>query len=171
MANNKPSKSNKKAAGSSDGQEGHKLIAKNRRALHDFAIDHRLEAGLVLTGTEVKACRAGKAQIHEAFVQVIRGEAFLLNAHIDEYSHGNRFNHEPTRSRKLLLHYREIYKLAEELHEGNIAAVPLSLYFKGGRVKVEIGVGRGQRKADRRERVKERETDRELQRIMRRSKA
>lgn len=144
------------------------LISKNRRALHHFAISEHLEAGLVLTGTEVKSCRQGKVQIHEAYVHVVNGQALLMNAHIAEYTQGNRFNHEPTRQRTLLLHQREIDKLSVQLRLKGLSAVPLSLYFKNGRVKLDIGIGKGKKDIDRREDLKERETKRELDREMRR---
>src|SRR4051812_31110639 len=114
------------------------LICQNRRARHDFAIEERLEAGMVLTGTEVKSCRAGKAHLNDAYVQIIGDEAVMMGGHIAEYTQGNRFNHEPARSRKLLLHRKEIDKLSVKLRERGYTAVPMSLYFKGGRVKVEL---------------------------------
>jgi SsrA-binding protein len=122
----------------------------------------------VLRGTEVKACREGHAQIHEAWVQVQNGEAFLVGSHIAEYRQGNRFNHLPERSRKLLLHKKELDKLEVETHQQGQVAIPLSLYFKDGRVKLELGVGTGKTHQDRREDIKERESRREMERAVRR---
>ncbi len=143
------------------------LICQNKRARHDYAIERKLEAGLVLRGTEVKACRAGKAQIHEAYVQVTDGEAYLMNSHIAEYTQGNRYNHVPERQRKLLLHKKEIDKLEVDTRQRGQTAVPLQMYFKDGRAKVEIGVGTGKAAVDRREDIKERETRREMERALR----
>jgi SsrA-binding protein len=149
-------------------QEGDKVVCENRRARHDYAIGERLEAGLVLLGTEVKSCREGKAHLNDAYVQVMRGEAWLIGGHIAEYHHGNRFNHEPQRTRKLLLHKNEIDKLEVATRQRGEIAVPLRLYFKEGRVKVEVGVGKGKTHEDRRQDIKERDTRREMDRAMRR---
>jgi SsrA-binding protein len=145
-------------------------IAHNRRARHLYEIVERLEAGIELRGTEVKSCRDGKVTLSDAYVQVMGGEAFLMNAHIAEYAHGNRFNHEPTRSRRLLLHRRQIEKLAEQLRQQGMTAVALEVYFSKGRVKLELGVGRGRSHADKREHVKDRDAKREIDRVMRRSR-
>ncbi|MBI3179008.1 MAG: SsrA-binding protein SmpB, partial [Deltaproteobacteria bacterium] len=142
------------------------LITKNRRAVHDYIIEDRLEAGVVLLGSEVKSCRQGKAQLSDAYVQVKDGEAFLLNSHIAEYLPATRFNHAPKRTRKLLLHKSEIDKLLVRLSQRGQTAVPLSMYFKDGRVKVEIGIGKGRAAVDRRELVKERESRREMERAL-----
>ncbi|HET6345180.1 MAG TPA: SsrA-binding protein SmpB [Myxococcota bacterium] len=159
-------KSDKKAAA----KAGHTLICQNRRALHNFAIDERLEAGVVLVGTEVKALRAGKAHLNDAYVQIIKGEAMLIGGNIAEYSHGNQFNHAPVRTRKLLLHRRQIDKIYSRVHEKGYTAVALSMYFNAaGRVKVEIGVGRGKTDVDRRVDIKAREARREIDRVMRRN--
>ncbi len=147
--------------------DGRQIICENRRARHNYAIESKFEAGLVLTGTEVKACRAGKAHLNDAFVQVIRGEALLLGGHIDEYSYGHHFNHTPVRSRKLLMHRREIDKLEFNIQDKGLSAVPLTLYFSpGGRVKVEIGVGKGKSRIDKRQDIKSREAKREIDRTM-----
>jgi len=145
-------------------------IAHNRRARHLYDILEHLEAGLELRGTEVKSCREGKVTLTDAYVQVMGGEAFLMNAHIAEYGHGNRFNHEPTRTRRLLLHRRQIDKLSEELKQAGMTAVALELYFVSGRVKLDVGIGRGRSHADKREHVKDREAKREIARVMRRSR-
>jgi SsrA-binding protein len=163
-------KMGKKAEKNAAAKAGHTLICQNRRALHNFSIEERLEAGVVLVGTEVKALRAGKAHLNDAFVQIIKDEAMLLGGHIAEYSHGNQFNHTPVRSRKLLLHRRQIDKLYSRVHEKGYTAVPLSMYFNAdGRVKIEIGVGRGKTAIDRRGDIKDREARREVERALRRN--
>jgi SsrA-binding protein len=139
-------------------------IVSNSKARRDYHIIDTFEAGIVLHGTEVKALRAGKAQINDAFIRVERGEAQLHNAHIDEYTQGNRQNHQPKASRKLLLHKSEIAKLQGlSAIKGN-AIFPLSLYWKNGRVKVALGVGKGKVEYDKREDIKKRDTDREMKR-------
>lgn len=149
-------------------KDGRQIICENRRARHDYAIETRFEAGLVLMGTEVKACRAGKAHLNDAFVQVVKDEAILIGGHIEEYTQGNRFNHTPQRSRKLLMHRREIDKLFISLRENKLSAVPLTLYFNpAGRIKVEIGVGRGKSHVDKRQDIKGKEAKREIERTMR----
>jgi SsrA-binding protein len=140
---------------------GEKLIASNKKAFHDYFVLQKAEAGVALTGTEVKSLRDGKANIKDSYVIFKNGEAFLFNAHISPYSHGNLQNHEPERNRKLLLHRREIEKLHEQVVEKGLTVVPLRLYFKGGRVKVEIAVVRGKKLYDKRETEKKRELDRE----------
>ena len=139
-------------------------ILTNPKARRDFHILETFEAGIVLRGTEVKALRAGKGQISDAFARVQDDEVFLHNAHIEEYSHGNLENHQPKAVRKLLLHKSEIRKLFSLASvEGN-ALVPLSLYWKNGKVKVALGVGKGKAQYDKREDLKKRESDRELKR-------
>jgi SsrA-binding protein len=140
---------------------GEKLIASNKKAFHDYFVLQKAEAGLALTGTEVKSLRDGKANIKDSYVLFKDGEAFLFNAHISPYSHGNLQNHEPERNRKLLLHRREIEKLREQVVEKGLTVVPLRLYFKGGKIKVEIAVVRGKKLYDKRETEKKRELDRE----------
>ena len=140
---------------------GEKLIASNKKAFHDYFVLQKAEAGVALTGTEVKSLRDGKANIKDSYVIFKNGEAFLFNAHISPYSHGNLQNHEAERSRKLLLHRREIDKLHEQVVEKGLTVVPLRLYFKGGKVKVEIAVVRGKKLYDKRETEKKRELDRE----------
>jgi len=144
-------------------------ICKNRRAAQKYSLGERMEAGVVLQGTEVKACREGKAHLNDAYVQVNKGEAFLVNAHIAEYAYGNRQNHEPTRTRKLLLHAKEIHKLAVRIHERGATVIPLAMYFnEKGRVKVEIALAAGKTHSDQRETIKQRDVNRELRRTMRR---
>ena len=140
---------------------GEKLIASNKKAYHDYFVLQKLEAGIELTGTEVKSLRDGKANLKDSYVIVKGDEAFLLATHISPYTHGNLQNHEPERTRKLLLHKREIEKLRVQLVEKGLTIVPLRLYFKGNRVKVEIAVVRGKKQYDKRETEKRREADRE----------
>lgn len=140
---------------------GEKLIASNKKAFHDYFVLQKAEAGVALTGTEVKSLRDGKANIKDSYVIFQRGEAFLFNAHISPYSHGNLQNHEPERNRKLLLHRKELEKLNQQVVEKGLTIVPLRLYFKGGRVKVEIAVVRGKKLYDKRATEKAREADRE----------
>ena len=139
-------------------------IVTNPKARRDYHILDTFEAGIVLHGTEVKALRAGKAQISDAFVRVENGQAFLYNAHIDEYSFGNRENHKPKAPRKLLLHQSEIRKLHEATAVKGNALVPLSFYWKNNKVKAQIAIGKGKVQFDKREDIKARESDRELKR-------
>jgi SsrA-binding protein len=141
-----------------------KLIASNKTARMNYEIDDIYEAGLVLSGTEVKALRAGKANLKDSYAVVKDGEVFIKEMHISHYDHGNRFNHEPLRSRKLLLHKREIKKLYGKSREKGLALVPLKLYFKNGKVKVEIGIGKGKKLYDRRQDIKQREERRDIAR-------
>lgn len=144
-------------------------ILTNSKARRDYHILDTYEAGIVLHGTEVKALRAGNAQIRDAFAKVEKDQVWLYNAHIDEYSHGNLQNHRPTAPRKLLLHKSEIRKLAAAAAVKGNALVPLSLYWKNGKVKVALGIGKGKADYDKREDLKEREVDREMKRaVMRR---
>jgi SsrA-binding protein len=143
------------------GESGEKLIATNKKAFHDYFVVQKLEAGIALTGTEVKSLRAGKANLKDSYVQFRSGEAFLHGLHISPYSHGNLENHDPDRTRKLLLHRREIDKLHAQMAEKGATIVPLRLYFKGARVKAEIAVVRGKKQYDKRETEKKREADRE----------
>jgi SsrA-binding protein len=142
-------------------QPGEKVLASNRKAYHEYFILSKWEAGLVLTGTEIKSLRDGRANLTDAYVLVKSGEAFLLGAHISPYTHGNRENHDPLRTRKLLLHRREIEKLAAQIVEKGLTVVPLRLYLKNGRAKAEIAVVRGKRVYDKRETEKRKEADRE----------
>jgi SsrA-binding protein len=141
--------------------DGEKLIASNKKAYHDYFVLQKLEAGIELTGTEVKSLRDGKANLKDSYVLVKGDEAFLIGAHISPYTHGNIQNHDPVRTRKLLLHKREIGKLHVQLVEKGLTIVPLRLYFKGSRVKAEIAVVRGKKQYDKRETEKRREADRE----------
>ena len=145
-----------------------KVIARNRRARHDYHIEDVVEAGLVLTGTEVKSLRAGRASLAEGFAQITGGEMWLLNVHIPEYAQGTWTNHEPRRPRKLLLHRKEIDRLGRLIAERGFTLVPLSLYFSGGRAKVELAVARGKRAYDKRQDLARRDAAREVERAYRR---
>jgi SsrA-binding protein len=138
-------------------EEKIKILSDNRTAGHDYFLSDRTEAGLVLTGTEVKAARAGMIQLKDAYGEVAANEAWLVNAHISHYSHGNLMNHEPVRRRKLLLHKSEILKLQETTRERGLTVVPTKLYLKNGRIKVELAVGKGKKFHDKRESERERE--------------
>lgn len=142
------------------------LIASNRRARHDFHIDETFEAGLALTGTEVKALRAGRASLTDGWVNIDRGEAWLEGVHISEYAQGTWTNHAPRRRRKLLLHRDQIDKLAAKTREKGHTIVPLSLYFLRGRAKVEIALARGKREWDKRHALREKQDAREADRAM-----
>jgi len=141
-----------------------KIIASNKTARLNYEIGDTYEAGIVLTGTEVKALRSGKANLKDSYAVVKDDEVFLREMHISHYDHGNRFNHEPLRARKLLLHKREIRKLYGKSREKGLALVPLKLYFVNGKVKVEIGIGKGKKIYDRRQDIKQREERREVER-------
>lgn len=145
-----------------------KVLVRNRRALHDYAIEERLEAGIALTGSEVKSLRDQRASLGEGYVTVRGREAWLVAVQINEYPWAHQQNHLPTRERKLLLHRREIGKLDVKLSQKGYSAVPLAIYLKSGRIKVEIGVGRGKKHYEKRETVKEAEAKREIDRAMRR---
>jgi len=143
-------------------------ITVNRRARHEFFIEETFEAGLVLTGSEVKSLRAGKAQLKDSYGRIERGEVWLFNAHISPYDAAAQFGHEPTRSRKLLLNRREIEHLIGKVKERGLTLIPLRMYFKDGRAKVELGLARGKKLYDKREATKEREVKREMDRALRR---
>ena len=152
---------------SKDTEEQTELIVRNKRARLDYEILDAWEAGLVLTGTEVKALRDGRANLTDAFGIVNEGEVFLLNLHIGAYGHGNVFNHEPTRTRKLLLHKREIRRMIGAVERQGLTLVPLDLYFKHGRVKTRIALARGKQQHDKREDLKKKDADREIARALR----
>ncbi|GAA2642017.1 MULTISPECIES: SsrA-binding protein SmpB [Nonomuraea] len=148
-------------------ETGRKLIAQNKRARHDYNVDETFEAGLVLQGTEVKSLRAGKASLVDGYASIDDGEAWLLNVFIPEYSQGTWTNHAARRKRKLLLNRKEIDKLAAKVKEGGLTIVPLSLYFKDGRAKIEIGIARGKKDWDKRQTLKEQQDKREMARAIR----
>ncbi len=143
-----------------------KIVAQNRKAFHDYQIEETYEAGIMLTGTEVKSLRDGKANLKDSYVLIKDGEAYLLNCHISPYSHGNIMNHDPLRTRKLLLHRKEITKLQGKAAQKGYSLIPLKIYFKGPRAKLEFGLGRGKRQYEKRETIKKREADREIERAM-----
>jgi len=145
-----------------------KIIAKNKRARHDYHVVDSVEAGVALRGTEVKSVRLGKVQLVDGFAKVDGGELFLHAVHINPYEQGNRFNVDPRRTRKLLLHKSEIRRLDRQVREKGMALIPLSVYLKRGRVKVEIGVCRGKRLYDKRRTIAERDADRDMERALRR---
>ena len=145
-----------------------KIVAENRRARFDYHIEDTTEAGIALTGTEVKSLRFGEGSIAESYAEVKNGEVWLVNSNIPEFSHGNRFNHEPKRVRKLLLHEREIDRLQGAVERKGMTLVPLSVYFNSrGRAKVELALAKGKNAADKRQTIKERDWKREQARVMR----
>jgi len=150
--------------------EANKVLADNRQAGHNFFLLDRYEAGIALTGTEVKAAKAGKVQLRDAYAQVENNEAWLMNAHIAEYSHGNQFNHPPIRARKLLLHRREIDKLHVATREKGLALVATRLYMKNGRIKCEIAIAKGKKFHDKRETERARTAEAEARTAVRESK-
>jgi SsrA-binding protein len=143
-----------------------KTIVDNRRARHDYHLSDRIEAGLALTGTEVKSLRDGQANLQRAYAEIRDGEAWLVGAHIAEYGHGNIQNHDPDRDRKLLLKRREIDSLEGKVRERGLTLIPTRLYFKSGRVKVELAVGRGKEAQDKRRDIAKRDAEREMDRAM-----
>jgi len=150
-----------------DEQDGHQVIARNKRARHDYQILDTWEAGIVLTGTEVKSLRDGKANLTDSYGILKDGELFLLNLHISPYEQGNRFNHEPTRTRKLLMHRKEIRRLIGAVERQGLTLVPLDLYFKGGVAKVTLALGKGKKLHDKRADERKREDQRDMARVAR----
>lgn len=148
-------------------EKGIKIIAENRKARHDYHIEETYEAGLVLTGTEVKSLRAGKASLRDSFARVEGGEVFLHNMHISPYEKGNIYNHDPTRTRKLLLHRSEIRRLIGKTKEKGYTLIPLRLYFKGNYAKVEIALAKGKKLYDKRREIAERDARREIEKAFR----
>jgi len=149
-----------------DKDDGIQPICRNKRVYHEYTISDSLECGLVLTGTEVKSLREGSASLEDAYAKIDRGEVWLIGSDIPEYSMGNRLNHKPKRPRKLLLHRREIAKFAEKASQRGFTLVPLRLYFKQGRAKVELAIARGKQSHDKREAQKKAEAQREIRRAM-----
>lgn len=147
-------------------EQGKKLVAQNRKARHDYSIEDVFEAGLVLSGTEVKSLRAGRASLVDGYAVVKDGEVWLHGVHIPAYTEGTWNNHEPRRVRKMLLHHREIAKLIKETREGGLTMIPLSLYFKDGYAKVELALARGRKSYDKRHAMAERDAKRESDRAM-----
>jgi SsrA-binding protein len=149
-----------------DKDAGESLIADNRKAHHDFHLLETFEAGLVLVGTEVKAMREGRANLRDSFCRFDRGEAYLFNAHVGQYSHGGYASHDPLRPRKLLLHQEELRKLFGKTTEKGLTVVPLRMYFKNGRAKLTIALAKGKKAYDKRETIKRREAERETRAAM-----
>ncbi len=149
-----------------DEEEGVKPICRNRRAFHEYAVEDKLECGLVLTGTEVKSLRDGHASLEDAYARIDGNEVWLLGCDIPEYTFGNRLNHKPKRPRKLLLHRREIARFADKAAQKGFTLVPLRLYFRHGRAKVELAVARGKQQFDKRQAKKKQEAQREIRRAM-----
>ncbi len=147
-------------------EQGRKLVAQNRKARHDYHIDDVYEAGLVLVGTEVKSLRAGQASLVDGYAHLRDGEVWLANVHIPEYTEGTWTNHEPRRERKLLLHRGEILRLIGKTKESGVTMIPLALYFKDGKAKVEIALVRGKRSYDKRQALAERQAKREAERAL-----
>jgi SsrA-binding protein len=143
---------------------GEKLICQNRKAWHNYFIEDKYEAGIALLGTEVKSLRDGKANLGDSYAKIKGGEVFLVDAHISAYRFGNRFNHDPLRSRKLLLHRKEIRRLIGKVQEKGLTLIPLRLYFSDGRAKVELGLAKGKKLFDKRENLKRKTMEREMER-------
>lgn len=146
--------------------KGEKLIAQNKKAFHDYHIEDRYEAGIALTGTEIKSIRLGRANLRDSFAQVRRGEVTLHNMHVSPYEQGNRYNHDPLRTRKLLLHRQEINKLIGMIKEKGYTLVPLKLYLKNGLAKVELALAKGKKEYDKRETVKKKDAQREIEKAI-----
>ena len=150
-----------------DKDKGEKVVATNRKAFHDYHIEDRLEAGIILRGTGVKSLREGLVNLRDSYASVNHGEVFLHNCHINPYSHGNILNHEPLRTRKLLLHQKEITQLIGKTQQKGLTLIPLRIYFTPrGHAKVELALAKGKKQYDRRETIKEREAGREVERAM-----
>ncbi len=160
---------NEEALLARNSEAGVKPVASNRKALHDYFVEDKFEAGIALTGTEIKSVRAGRVNLRDGFVPIKNGEAWLVNVHISPYDFGNRENHEPKRERRLLLHRREINKLLTKVSERGWTIVPLSMYLKNGIAKVEVALVRGKRLYDKRDAIAERDMDREMERELRRA--
>ncbi len=143
-----------------------KVITVNRQARRDYEVLEKYEAGIALRGTEVKSLRAGRANLKNSYARVMNGEVFLLGAHINEYEQGNRYNHEPKRDRKLLLHKRQIIRVNSKISERGLTLVPLRMYFRRGKVKVELGLARGRRLPSKREELRKRVLDREMEKAL-----
>lgn len=147
-----------------------KIISQNKRAYHDYSVEDSLEAGLVLLGTEVKSLREGKVNLKDSYVIIKDNEAFLLNCHISPYSHGYITNHDPLRTRKLLLHKQEIRRLKGLLTQKGYSLIPLKVYFKDSHAKIEVGIAKGKKLYEKREKIKEKEVKREIEKAVKREK-
>lgn len=144
-----------------------KVVAQNKKANHDYFIEETYEAGIVLQGTEIKSIRAGRVNLKDSYARILNGEIFLYSMHVSPYEQGNRFNHDPLRTRKLLLHKKQISKLIGETKEAGYALVPLKMYLKNGFAKVLIGLAKGKKNYDKREDLKQKEAKREIARVFR----
>ena len=147
-------------------EQGERVVCVNRKARHDYFIEESYEAGLVLKGSEVKSLRDGKANLKDSYARILKGEAFLLNTHISPYPAANQFNHEPDRTRKLLLHKQELRRLTGKVKERGLTLIPLRLYFKDGKAKVELGLARGKKLYDKRETLRRKVAQREVERSL-----
>ncbi|MFH2012096.1 MAG: SsrA-binding protein SmpB [Pseudomonadota bacterium] len=143
-----------------------KIICKNRKAWHNYSIDEKYEAGIVLKGSEIKSCRLGKVNLKDSYAKVKNGGLYLINTHISPYEQANQFNHDPLRERKLLLHKKEIKRLIGKISERGMTLIPLSMYLKNGKAKVELGLARGKNLYDKRESIKRKTENRELERSL-----
>lgn len=153
-------------------EDQHKVVATNRKAYHDYFIEEKLEAGVMLRGTEVKSLRDGRVNLQDSYASVDDGEVFLHHCHISPYSHGNIMNHDPLRARKLLLHRKEINKLIGKTQQKGLTLIPLRIYFsKRGQAKVELALAKGKKHYDRRESIKAREAGREVERVLKSGKS
>jgi SsrA-binding protein len=147
-----------------------KIVCQNRKAYHDYTIEETIEAGIRLLGTEVKSLREGKANLKDSYVLIKNSEVFLLNCHISPYTHGNIMNHDPLRTRKLLLHRNEIERLRSKAQQKGYTLIPLKIYFKGSYAKVEVGFAKGKRQYEKRDTIREREAKRAIERVMKSKK-
>jgi SsrA-binding protein len=143
-----------------------KVVCQNRKAYHDYFIEDTIEAGIALAGTEVKSLREGKAHLKDGYVLIKNSEAFLLNCHISPYTHGNIMNHDPVRTRKLLLHKKELFRLKGRVEQKGYTLVPLKIYFKGPYAKIEVGIVRGKKLFEKRDTIKEKEAKQEIERAV-----
>ncbi|HRX03111.1 MAG: SsrA-binding protein SmpB [Anaerolineae bacterium] len=143
-----------------------KVVASNRKARHDYIIEETFEAGIVLTGTEIKSIRAGRVNLQDSFAMIRGGEVWLIGAHVSPYSHGNRENHEPRRERKLLMHRREILRLHGKIQEKGWTLIPLQIHLRNGRAKVQLGLARGKKLYDKRDSIAKHDHDREMRRAL-----
>lgn len=163
----KQSSTKKAQTAPASGQKPVKVITVNRQAFHEYEVERTLETGIALAGTEIKSIRDGKVVLRGAYATIRKGEIWLENAHIAPYEHGNIYNHEPMRTRKLLLHRKEIQQLTTRVETKGMTLIPLKLYLKGGKAKVELGICRGKKLYDKRSTIKERDVNRDLARIVR----
>lgn len=147
--------------------EGIKVIAENRKAFHDYFIEERIEAGIILTGTEIKSVRNSRVNLKDSYARIENGEVWLYQMHISPYEQGNRFNHDPLRKRKLLLHHSEIVKLIGKIQLQGLTLIPLKIYLKHGLAKIELAVGRGKKNYDKRQDMAEKDAKREIERHLR----